>query len=287
MTPINNPLGGGDVLPNYWNPARGQPEIILPVTYIPVAGVAGNNAWGAYVTLTLGLPTDFVLLSAHITQVVATTASFWYEIRVTRFEGPFTIATFGTGVLVAGAGSSPITTRPYRLAPYWVPPGAILEIRAYCTLAAGPNTAFYAFVSGILSGANASWYSPWPNTYIGGTRATALRRSIAVPNWHSIAAVWTQIVPAAPNDMLITAAELDPAQAVGGAGQVLAIGTGAGGAEVAHTRVPFPRAPLFAVTSGQQEPGRKGLVLSGERVVASMLSGATPRNAAVYFEDLT
>jgi hypothetical protein len=279
--------GGGDLLPNYWNPSRGQPETILPTNYIPVVGTAGNNAWGSYVTLTAGLPDSLVLLSAHITQCVAASSEFWYELRATLIDGYHTIATFGLQSIIAGSGSSPMVSRPFRLEPYTMPPGAILEIRAYGAIPAPTNTQFYAFVSGIPWKTLASWYDPWPNTYIAGTRATNQRRSIAVPNYHSIGAAWTQILAAAPNDMLITAAELNGLEGKGSAGQVMEIGTGAAGAEVAHTRVPFPRMPIIAFTFGHQEPGRKGLVLNGERVVARMLSGTTPRNGAVYFEDIT
>jgi len=278
--------GGGDVLPNYWNPARGQPETILPINNREGAGSTGCGAWGNEVQLTAGLASDVVLLAAHISQVMVQSGDFWYELRAGPAGANSPIATFGWNDFITGSGAAPIVQRPFRLQPYLLPAGTRLAIRGYSDLPPGSTTYFGAFVSAVPPAPTATWYSPWPNTYIGGTLATVQYRLPAVPGWQSVSNVWTMIIGLTNTPHLITAAELNPADATGGPGQVVEIGTGAQGAEVAHTRIPFCSTRIFGFVFGHQESGRKGLILAGERVAARLISGDTPRNMGFYFEDL-
>lgn len=269
----------------YGNPARGEPETILPTTYAQVNVIVANAAWAAWTEITAGEASDLVLLAAHIAQIYAVTAHTWYQLGVGAAGSESVIAEFGQGVLIAGSGAAPIVPTTYHLEPYTLPAGTRLAIRGQNNYAAVGAAACGLFVSCIPPSPTATW-EDWSDDYIGGSQATNRTRYPAVAGWLTIGVGWTQVTAAAPNDMLVVAAELDPQHNINDAGMVVEVGTGAAGFEVAHTRIGIPRAGTVGWPFGMQEAGRAGLVNAGERVAARIVSGTGNKRGAVYFEDL-
>jgi hypothetical protein len=283
--PINNPLGGGDVLPNYWNAQRADPEVIAPTNGRDARPTAGLGAWGAWTSLGVLSRDDLVLVAAHMSKITTESCSLWVQIGVDPAGGAsFTVrAEFAFHTFISGSGAYPIHANTFRLAPYLIPGLSSVAIRGWVT--AG-NTSFQGYLALVTPAA--SWYDPWPNTYIAGGRATNQRRVPAVAGWVSVpgGAGWTQVVASAPNDMLLTAVEVDPASAAGLQGDVVEVGVGAPGSEVVFSRAGIPSIRISGWCFGHQEFGRKALVLAGERVaVRRVLTGGT-LGVALYFEDL-
>jgi hypothetical protein len=283
---IYPPSGGGDKLPNYWNPQRGDPEVILPSGAVEARPTAGLGAWGDWTTVEAATPQDLVLLAAHMSKVSTVNASLWVRIGVDPTGGTsFTVrAEFAFHVFISGSGAYPIHTSTFRLEPYLIPAGSRVAMRGR---ASAGNLWFQGFLA--LIGPAASWVDPWPNTYIGGERATNQRRSPAAASWLTVPqnGAWAQAVASAPNDMLLTAVEIDPLSATGFQGEVVEVGVGAAGSEVVFSRAGIPSVRVMGWPFGYQEFGRKALVLTGERVaVRKVTEGVGPYRLALYFEDL-
>ena len=277
--------GGGDVLPNYWNPQRADPEVILPSSGLEARPTAALGAWGAWTTVQAATPQDLVLLAAHMSKVTTVSCSLWGQVGVDPTGGTsFTVrAEFAFHAFVSGSGAYPIHTSTFRFEPRLIPAGSRVAMRGWVT---DGNTSFQGYLA--LVRPAASWVDPWPNTYIAGGRATNQRRSPAVPNWLTVpqGSAWREAVASAPNDMLLTAVEIDPTSATGLQGDVVEVGVGAAGSEVVFSRAGIPSARVTGWPLGYQEFGRKALVLTGERVaVRKVLMGGTHR-VALYFEDL-
>jgi hypothetical protein len=278
--------GGGDVLPNYWNPQRADPEVILPSSGLEAQATAGLGAWGAWTTIQAATSVDLVLLAAHMSKITTASGSFWGQIGVDPTGGTsFTVrAEFAFHAYVFGSGASPIHSSTFRFEPYLIPGGSRVAMRGWVT--AG-DLSFQGYLALVIPAA--SWVDPWPNTYVDGGRATKQRRSPAVAGWLTVppGSGWTEAVASAPNDMLLTAVEIDPSSATGTRGDVVEVGVGAAGSEVVFSRAGIPSLRIFGWPFGYQEFGRKALVLSGERVAVrkKLVSGGTHR-LALYFEDL-
>jgi hypothetical protein len=278
--------GGGDVLPNYWNPQRADPEVILPSSGLEARPTAGLGAWGAWTTVQAATPRDLVLLAAHMSKITTASGSLWAQIGVDPTGGTsFTVrGGFAFHAFISGEGAAPLHTSTFRLAPYLIPAGSRVAMRGWAT--AG-DLSFQGYLALVVPAA--SWVDPWPDTYVAGGRATNQRRSPAVAGWLTVPAGsgWTQAVASAPNDMLLTAVELDPSSATGAQGDVVEVGVGAAGSEVVFSRAGIPSVRLFGWPFGYQEFGRKALVLSGERVaLRKKLAGGGTHRLALYFEDL-
>jgi hypothetical protein len=282
--PVFNPLGAGG-LPNYWNPQRLEPSIILPSTYLACNFNAGIGAWGAWIILQPLLAQDSVLTALHCNLVTTASMSCWIQVGWLPPSGPPVVPFTESGIhaFVAGTGASPIHGTTARLAPIPVPLGTTVYIRAYKTAGHVGCSAFLSLVRPA-----AAWYSPWPNTYIAGARATVQRRFPAVPGWQASSnqPVWTQVYAAAPNNMLLTAAEWDPANVAGLMGEVIEVGVGAAGSEVVLARVGIPSLYVNGWAFGYQEFGRKAIILAGERVVVRHQLAGANRRVALYFEDI-
>lgn len=277
--------GGGDVLPNYWNPQRADPEVILPSGAFEARPTAGVGQWGAWTTVEAATPQDLVLLAAHMSKITTASCSLWVQVGVDPTGGTsYTVrGEFAFHAFISGSGSFPIHTSTFRLAPYLVPAGSRVAMRGW---ASAGDLRFQGYLALVTPAA--SWVDPWPNTYIGGGRATNQRRSPAVAGWVTVptGSGWTQAVASAPNDMLLTAVEVDPTSAAGLQGDVVEVGVGAAGSEVVFSRAGLPSLGVLGWPTGYQEFGRKALVLSGERVaVRKVLPDGTHR-LALYFEDL-
>jgi hypothetical protein len=275
----------GDLLPNYWNPQRGDPEVILPSSGMEARPSAAVGAWGAWITVEAATAQALVLLAAHINTLSTASCSLWAQVGVDPTGGTsFTVrAEFAFHCFISGSGAYPIHGSTFRLAPYLIPAGSRVAMRGWVT---DGSLYFQGYLA--LARPTASWYSPWPNTYIAGGRATSRRRSPAVAGWVSVptGAGWTEVVASAPNDMLLSAVEFDPASAAGLLGDVVEVGVGAAGSEVVFSRAGIPSIRIMGWIFGYQEFGRKALVLSGERVaVRKVLTDGTHR-VALYFEDL-
>jgi len=279
--------GGGDILPNYWNPQRLDPDIILPSGGIAASVVCGAGAWGAWGVIQAASAADYVLVTAQFSKVVAGSGSFWVEVGIGPLQGESPIAAFGDHVFFSGAGASGVVSRTYRLEPHLIPAGSRIVARGWDTTG---NASSRIMLSLIRASPLATWYSPWPNTYIGGGRATNLWRSPAVAGWTGItnpAGGWTTVLAVAPNDLLFNACEFDPTNAGGGQGNVLELAVGAAGAEQILSRVPIGAVCVLAYCLGYCEAGRKGIIFSGERVSARMGFGpAGPWRMGFYFESV-
>jgi hypothetical protein len=277
--------GGGDVLPNYWNAQRLEPSIILPSTWQDVRPTAGIGAWGAWKLVNPGLAQDVVLTAVHFNIVTTASMSCWVQVGYDPVgDGSYTpIETVGIHAFISGAGAAPLHGKTARLAPFKVPANKSIGIRAWKT--AG-DTRVSAFLSAILP--TATWYDPWPNAYIAGGRVSAQRRYPVVPAWQTSAVTptWTQVYAAAPNAMLLTAAEWDPANGGGANGEVIEVGVGAAGSEVIAARVGIPTMIILNWSFGYQEFGRKALIVAGERVAVRHNHTPASANVALYFEDL-
>jgi hypothetical protein len=277
--------GGGDLLPNYWNPQRGDPEVILPSSGWEARGTAVLGGWGAWVVVEAATAQALVLVAAHLSKVSTGSASLWVQVGVDPAGGvAYTVrAELAFHVGVAGAGSYPIHTSTFRLAPYLVPAGSRVAMRGWVSAA---DLRFQGYLA--LVRPAASWYTPWPNTYIAGGRATNQRRVPVVAGWLAVPGGpgWVQAVAAAANNMLVCAAEVDPASGSGLQGDVVEVGVGAPGAEVVFSRVGIPSFRVFGWPVGYQEFGRKALVLAGERVAVQTWLAGGPYGVALYFEDL-
>lgn len=278
--------GGGDVLPNYWNPQRADPEVVLPSSNLEAQATAALGAWGAWTTVQAATAGDLVLLAAHMSRITTASGSCWVQVGVDPTGGTsFTVrAEFAFHAFISGSGATPIHSSTFRLGPYLIPAGSRVAVRGWVT--AG-DLRFQGYLA--LIAPAASWVDPWANTYIAGGRATRQRRVPAVAGWLTVPAGsgWTQAVASAPNDMLLTAVEIDPSSAAGTRGDVVEVGVGAAGSEVVFSRAGIPSLRILGWPFGYQEFGRKALVLSGERVAVrkAVVSGGTHR-LALYFEDL-
>lgn len=276
---------GGDQLPNYWNAQRLEPSILLPSSGQEARPTAGIGAWGAWTQLEPAIGQDMVLVAAHFTFITTATMSGWVQIGADPAGGSSYSAVAETAMhaFIAGSGSAPIHARTSRLGPVPVTSGSSIGVRVYKT---GGHAGCAIWLSAILP--TASWYDPWPNTYIAGSRVTQQRRYPTVPNWQTTAMspAWAQVYASAPNDMLVTAAEWDPFNGAGTYGGRVEVGVGAAGSEVVAARVPFPSTSLLNVACGTQEFGRKSLILSEERVAVRHYNSLTAVRVALYFEDL-
>jgi hypothetical protein len=279
--------GGGDLLPNYWNPQRLDPEIVLPSSYLAASVVFGNGAWGSWATVQAAAAADYVLLAAQLSKPIANSGSCWLQIGLGAAGAEVPIAELGDHFLIAGSGASPIVTRTYRLEPYTIPAGTRVAARGWHTVG---NAVSRLHLSLIPPSPTASWYSTWPNTYIGGSRATNLWRSPAVAGWTPInggAAAWSTVLAAAANDLLFNACEFDAFNGGGGNGNVVELAVGAAGSEQILSRVPIGAEVVIAFSFGYSEAARKGIIFAGERVSARLLTdGAGPWDMAFYFEDV-
>jgi hypothetical protein len=279
--------GGGDVLPNYWNPQRLDPEIILPSSYLGASVVFGAGAWGAWATVEPATAADYVLAMAHLSKVIANTGSLWLEIAIGPAGSEFPVAIVGAHGFIAGSGAFPIITRPYRLEPIFIPAGSRVAARGYSNVG-HPGSVVQLTV--IPPSPTATWYSPWSNLYIGGGRATNLRRFPAVPNWVSIngsGGAWVTVIAAAANTLLLNAAEFDPLNAGGGASNVVEVAVGAAGSEQVLSRISIGTAVILAFCEGYSEAARKGIIFAGERVSARLVRAFVgPWRMAFYCEDI-
>lgn len=279
------PGGEVDVLPNYWNPQRLEPSIVLPSGYLDARPVAGLGSWGAWASLEASVAADVVLTALHYNVVTVASGSCWIQLGYDPEGGTdyAMIEEVGEHAFISGSGAVPIHGGTRRLAPFLVPAGSRIGIRARKT--AG-HTGVAAFLSALPT--DASWVDPWPNTYIEGAGVSGQRRFPAVDGWQNSVAepTWTEVYSAAPNDMLLTAAEWDPQNAAGAQGEVVEVGVGAAGEEVVAARVGIPSICVPGWASGLQEFGRKALILSGERVVVRHTWASGTQGVALYFEDL-
>ena len=279
--------GGGDVLPNYWNPQRADPELIWPAGGLELQISAGVGAWGAWGVFMAAAPADLVMVALHLSKVTTASMSEWVQVGVDPAGGVAYVVRQEAGLhaFISGAGASPIHSTTLRLGARLVPAGSRVGMRAWVT--AG-DVRVQGFLASVAPAPTALWYSPWPNTYIGGSRVVQQRRDPAVPGWLAVpaGAGWTQAVAAAPNDMLLTAVELDPAAAIGTRGIVVEVAVGAAGAEVVFSRVGIPSIRIFGWAFGHQELGRKALVLAGERVSVRQVTSPGAHALALYWEDL-
>jgi hypothetical protein len=276
--------GGGDVLPNYWNPQRGDPEIILPSSGLEARPTAGLGAWGAWTTVQAATAQDLVLLAAHMSKITTASGSLWVQIGVDPAGGTsFTVREeFAFHCFISGEGSVPIHSNTFRLEPYLIPAGSCVGMRGWVTVG---DLRFQGYLA--LIGTAASWVDTWPNTYIAGGRAIKQRRDPLVGSWVSLPAstAWTQVVASAPNDMLLTALEVRPGSG-GTQGLSLEVGVGAPGSEVVFSRIGIPTARIVNFPAGHQEFGRKALILSGERVAVRKVIATGTQDIALYFGDL-
>ena len=275
----------GDALPNYWNPQRADPEVILPSSGFEARPTAAVGGWGAWTTVEAATAQDLVLLAAHVSKITTASCSLWVQVGVDPSGGSsFTVrGEFAFHCFISGSGAYPIHSSTFRFEPYLIPAGSRVAMRGWVT--AG-DLRFQGYLA--LVRLAASWVDPWPNTYIAGGRATNQRRSPAVAGWLTVpaGAGWTAAVASVPNDMLLSAVEIDPASGVGLQGDVVEAGVGAAGSEVVFSRAGIPSVRVYGWPFGYQEFGRKALVLSGERVaVRTVLLGGT-YGVALYLEDL-
>ena len=286
---IYPPSGGGDILPNYWNPSRADPDIILRSTAAWGTSVTfGVGAWGSWFQIEAGYAEDLVLVQLDMTKTVTVTCSFWLEIGLGAAGSEEAIACVGQDVMITGSGAYPHLAWSRRLAPRLVPAGTRVAARGWTT--AG-YTDGVVNLSCIRPAPAALWCDPWPNSYIGGGRVIRTHRVPAVGGWLSVAGggvSWTEVVAAAPNDMLFVAAQYDATNAGGGSlGNRVEVGVGASGQEVVFSRVAIPSGMSGTWPYGEHQVGRKSLILSGERVAARLMgSAAGPWRMAFYFEDL-
>jgi len=277
--------GEVDLLPNYWNAQRLEPSTVLPSSYSDARPVAGIGAWGNWVSVEAAIAADLVLVALHYNVVTVQTGSCWMQLGYDPEGGTdYTVVEeVGEHAFISGTGAVPIHGGTRRLAPFLVLAGSRIGMRARKT--AG-HTGVGAFLSAVSP--EAGWVDPWPNTYIEGARVTGQRRFPVVNGWQNsvVQPTWTEVYAAAPNDMLLTALEWDPANAAGAQGEVVEVGVGPVGEEVVAARVGIPSIRILSWASGLQEFGRKALILSGERVVVRHGLASGTRRVALYFEDL-
>src|SRR3990167_235340 len=173
--------GGGDELPNYWNPQRGDPDIIIPASGTSVVQVYGVGAWGAYAQVIAATPSDIVLTQVNLFKNTSASCVFWLEVAVGAAGAEVPLCHVGDQTLISGAGASPLLTLSKRVGPYLIPAGSRIAARGWTT--AG-NTDGSVILSGIPPAPAAAWATPWPNTYIGGSRVSGpYRRDPAVGGW--------------------------------------------------------------------------------------------------------
>lgn len=278
----------GDALPNYWNPSRGEPDVTFPSTSTYSATIVyGAGDWGSWYQVELSVPCDCVLTALHFSKVATASVSFWIQIGIGAPGSEVVIATVGQHVLISGSGANPFCAYTQRLAPYKVPAGSRIAARG---LASAGHLGGRLNLSAIKAAPDAMWYSPWPNTYIGGTRVTGTGRAPAAPSWQAVqggGVQWTQFLASAPSDMLFNAAEFNPANSGGGDGNRFQLGVGPAGDVTPLSEVPMVGAGLVPWCSGYQEVGRKSLILSGETVWGRLMGpSAGPWSMACYFEYL-
>jgi hypothetical protein len=291
---------GGDLLPNYWNPTRDEPDIILPSSFRQATVNAGAGAWSAYSVVQAATAAAYELLSMHVHSAFPATAITWFELAVGAAGAEVPIAITALHALISGAGSTPVIQDSRRVGPITIPAGSRLAYRAWTSGAAIATGLFLSLKPSPGAVGVPGWYDPWPNTYIEGARINTPPNYAAndryplpvTPNtWVVIAngLGWTQIMAAAPNDLLFNALERETTGgAGGGAGNVFQLARGAAGAEVIISQVPLLAFAAIGYVYGYQEPGRKAIILSGERVSGRFFLAipAGGMDVAPHFEDL-
>lgn len=285
---IYPPSGGGDVLPNYGNPSRGQPDVTLPLgTTYSTTLACGVGAWGGWAQVAAATPAAYVPTRAHWTKVVSSSCSFWLQVGVGAAGSEVPIAVVGDAVLISGSGAYPLVTGSRPLAPKLIAAGSRIAVRGWTT--AGSQGA-RVNLSCLPASPAANWYSPWPNSYVGGGRVAAQRRWPSPASWYAVpggGVTWLELTGSAANDMLFDGAEFNIANAGGGDGNRLQLGVGSAGSEVVLSEVPFPGLAMVNWCGGYQDVGCRSIVLAGERVVARLKGPAAgPWSMAFYFEDL-
>lgn len=276
-------VGGGDLLPNYWNPQRLDPEIILPTSNLGIGVGCGAGAWGAWVEIQAATAADYVLLAAQLSKVIANSGSYWLQVGIGAAPNEVPIAEIGGHGFISGTGAAPIVTNTWRLEPYLIPAGSRVAARGWHACGHINSRIMLSLIT-----PTAIWEDPWPNTYIEGARATNLWRTPTVANWLGIQKInYTEVIAAAANDLLFNACEFDPMAGGGGNGNTLELAVGAAGSEQVLSRVPLGSGCLAPLCQGYSEAARKGIIYAGERVSARLLSiSAGTFNMAFYFEDI-
>jgi hypothetical protein len=276
------PGGGGDLLPNYGNPHRASPEVILPSTGEERRGSGGNNAWGSWANV--GDPTTqpLVLLAAHINRVATTRDLLWIQVGADPAGGTnyAPVAIFAIHAYISGSGAYPVHGSHIPLPPITITAGSSLAFRAWGT--GTGNHQFQGYLA--LLPTSASWYDPWPNTYITGARVSSIVRTPTVPTLITVDDTYTQVLAAAPNAMLLTALEAD-FSTDGAPGQTFEVGVGPASYEVLFSRVGIPSTRLASGPYGYQTFARKALILPGERVAVRSVT-ALSHPIALYLENL-
>lgn len=272
--------GGGGI--GYWNPQRGNPEILLPVGNTSFrSGALG--AWSAYAQIIAATPAAYVSAAAHLAWVAPQSGTLHIQIATGAGGAEVPIIEWAEGALIDGSGATPICYLTRDLAMLNIATGTRLSWRAWWDSAGGAPPCGLQLA--VIDDGAAQLWEPWNDDYPHGDLAVnQTPRVPATPGYIAVAATpaWTTVIAAAARDLLFVGA--DRWHGATGSGTSIEIGIGAGGAEVLQSRVGFPGAALVLPGIGFQRPARKLKVLAGERVAARAVGGGANNNFGFHFE---
>lgn len=272
----------GGLAVGFENPARNQPERIVPFQANPTLRLAGLNAWSVWQQITAGEAADYVLAGMQVNYLVLDAGNINYQLGIGPAGAEVPIFEWGTAHNIGGAvGTQPLVGAYVRTPFIKIPAATRIAVRTYWATAGVTQPRCGVYLA-LLPLAGLTW-SAWSDAYPQGTRATSQSRTPAVPNFINVAAAgYTQILAAAPSDLLLYAVTGDKAGIIHGQ---LAVATGAAGAEVDHAILPMGGCLLNFFWYGYTMPCRPVLIHAGERVAAryDYNSGGLAQNLAFYF----
>jgi hypothetical protein len=267
------PDGGGPAGVYY---VRGTPELIVPVDANPVALSTGAG-WTAWTPVTAGLAFDLVVTRVL---VAVEAGSVYADGRVEVGTGPqgeeaAVAESAWLRSLQATQSPSGRALHPQRVAPYRIPAGARISVRAIERSGAAAN--LHVYLQGYPGGVpSVQTLGQLQQDYLSGDATSA---SLTIPETGGIAmnpmtawtwSAWTQTVASAPADMLAYgfAAGLPGSLYYTAAGGLIELGAGPGGEEV-----PLGAAGYCHGTSPMLF-GHAVLVQAGERLAVRLKQSA-------------
>src|SRR3990167_2652152 len=125
--------------PRVGNPARAEPDIVLPSSLATAQVTFGAGAWGAYADIEVATAAAYILTQVHLGKPYTVTGSVWLEIALGQPGSEVPLCVVSEHVFISGTGASPILTCARHVGPYKIPAGSRVRARGWGT--GGGNTA--------------------------------------------------------------------------------------------------------------------------------------------------
>lgn len=272
------------------NPARGQPERIIPNNNDNAIVTAVANAWTPWTEISSGEVADYILAGIQYSHILLTTGNLDIQVGIGAAGTETSIYDIASPYLFANppVAGVPFVSHYERTAFIKIAAHTRISFRVYWKNPGTPNPPDVGIYLALLPYSGLLW-SPWNDSYAAGNRATKSLRTPAVPNFISVSDVsYSQIIASAATNLLLHAVYSDAT----GTSRViaqLAIATGAAGAEINHAVLPFSSPEIALRGMAYSRPCRPILINAGERIAAKELYSNldVSGNYAFFFETIT